>query len=214
MAFKSVAEIKQEKYAGKFVLENDGDTADVIFLYRNATEVVAADVHYIKSADYNGYVHCNGGGCPACLKGVRTQTKLFVPMYVLSVNGKPVNEIQFWDRTLKFEPQLQQDVFRQIGNPSEYVFRITRNGAHGDINTRYAIQLIANNKENSYDSIMSANNAKFPEYYEHICKEVDSVVLNSWLANPRVSANVADVEIPNTVELPSNEEITEEVDFG
>jgi hypothetical protein len=230
MAFKQVSEIKQEKYAGKFVLENDQDTADVIFLYRNATEVVAADVHYIKSADYNGYVHCNDGGCPACLKGIRKQTKLFVPMYVVSVNGKPVNEIQFWDRTLKFEPQLQSDVFRNVGNPSEYVFRITRNGAHGDINTRYAIQLIANNKEIPYDKIMSDNNAKFPDYYEHICKDVDAVVLNAWLANtegaatntalpdyvatPRVSTNVASPEIPNTVELPSTEEITEEVDFG
>lgn len=229
MAFKSVAEIKATKYDGKFILENDGDYADVIFLYRSAEEVVAADVHYIKSSDYNGYVHCLGNGCPACLKNIRTQTKMFIPLYVLSLNGNPVNELQFWDRTLKFEPQLQTDLFKKVPKPSEYVCRITRNGAHGDVNTRYAITLVANNKEMPYDKVMSDHNTKFPDFYERICKEVDAVVLNAWLANsegasvntalpdyvatPRVSAAVAPVEVPASVELPNTDEITEEVDF-
>ena len=230
MAFKSVAEIKQQKYDGKFVLENDQDFADVVFLYRSAQEVVAADVHYIKSADYNGYVHCIGNGCPACMKGIRTQTKMFVPLYVLNVNGEPVNEIQFWDRTLKFEPQLQTDLFRRFPNPTGYVCRITRNGAHGDINTRYTITPINTYKDKSYDVIMSENNAKFPDFYEHICKEVDAVIMNAWLANsegaaantalpeyvatPRVNTNTAPVEVPASVEIPTTEEITDEVDFG
>lgn len=229
MAFKSVAEIKAQKYSGKFILENDGDSADVVFLYQNASEVMAADVHYIKSADYNGYVHCVGGGCPACMKGIRTQTKLFVPMYVISNCGKPVNEIQFWDRTMKFEPQLQSDVFKFCANPTDYVFRITRVGVHGDINTRYTISMVANNTVAPYAEIMAKNNATFPAYYENIVKDVNATVLNAWLANsdnaavntstlpdyvatPRVDiAATATVELPDAVD--TTEEITEEVNF-
>lgn len=229
MAFKSVAEVKAQKYAGKFVLENNGDTADVIFMYQGASDVMVADVHYIKSADYNGYVHCIDGGCPACIKGIRTQTKLFVPMYVLSSNGVEVNEIQFWDRTMKFEPQLQTDVFKLCANPSEYVFRITRVGAHGDINTRYTISMVARNSVLTYADILAKYNAKFPDYYENIVKDVDATVMNSWLINsdnaaantsmpdyvatPRVNIDAtATVNLPEAVD--TSEEITDEVDFG
>ena len=228
MAFKSVAEVKAQKYSGKFILENDGDSADVVFLYQDASEVMVADVHYIKSADYNGYVHCVGGGCPACMKNIRTQTKLFVPMYVLSSNGKEVNEIQFWDRTMKFEPQLQSDVFKFYANPTEYVFRITRVGAHGDINTRYTIAVVGRNSIAPYAEILAKNNATFPAYYENIVKDVDANILNAWLANsdnaaanaslpdyvatPRVDiAATATVDLPEVVD--TTEEITDEVNF-
>lgn len=61
MGFKSIEQFNEERYGNKFILPNDGDFADVIFLYKSAKEVLVADAHYVKSADYSGYVHCNGG---------------------------------------------------------------------------------------------------------------------------------------------------------
>ena len=81
MGFKSVTSYNEEKFNGLFLLRNDGDSADVIFLDRNIDDVLVADTHYVKSADYSGYVHCCGKGCPACAKGIRIQTKLFIPLY-------------------------------------------------------------------------------------------------------------------------------------
>mgnify|MGYP007065811507 CR=1 FL=1 len=81
MAFKSMKTYNDERYHGFFLLRNDGDFADVIFLYQNIEDVLVADVHYIKSAKKSGYVHCCGEGCPACAKGIRVQTKLFIPVY-------------------------------------------------------------------------------------------------------------------------------------
>lgn len=231
MGFKSIEQFNEERYGNKFILPNDGDFADVIFLYKSAKEVLVADAHYVKSADYSGYVHCNGGGCPACVKGIRVQNKLFIPIYNITEN-----EIQFWDRTINFEPQLHADVFSKYPNPSEYVFRITRQGAARDINTKYQIIAIANNNVKSYDEIVSENNAKFPDYYKNICKDVDAITLSGWIntinssstayssselpkyaAIPRVTPTVSQnamIDIDEIVDESTDEEIDTPVDFN
>lgn len=223
MGFKSIEQYNEEKYNGKFVLKNDGDFADVIFLYQSVKDVLVADVHYIKSADYSGYVHCNGKGCPVCAKGVRVQTKLFVPVYNITEG-----EIQFWDRSTSFEPQLYTDVFSKYPNPSEFVFRITRHGFLRDINTTYQIIAIGNNIAKSYVEILSEKSAQFPDYYENICREVDAVTLSSWLNNAN-SEKLAITNLPDYIATPRrtplvtskipdidmiNEDIDEPVDFN
>ncbi|MCM1234755.1 MAG: hypothetical protein NC489_32025 [Ruminococcus flavefaciens] len=146
-----------------------------------------ADCHYIRSDSYTGYVTCCGKGCPACAKAIRLQPKLFIPMYVLatSVTGGVQGRIQFWDRTMRFQPQLVNDVFRGYPNPSEYIFRITRHGAAGDINTTYDIRAISNNTNpaTSYDAICSTFGASFPDYYNTICKDVDQFELGSMMTS-------------------------------
>ena len=98
MAFKTVNQFNKERgYENYFTLRNDGDTADVIFLYRSTDDVLVADAHYIKSENYAGYIHCCGRGCPACGKGISVRNKLFVPMYDLACN-----KIVFWDRNMFF----------------------------------------------------------------------------------------------------------------
>ena len=178
MAFKTVKSYNEEKFNGLFLLRNDGDYADVIFLYRNVDDVLVADSHYVKSADYSGYVHCCGRGCPACGKGIRVQTKLFIPMFNIMDN-----EIQFWDRGIRFESQLEQDVFSKYPNPSDFVFRITRHGAAGDVNTTYEIVAIGKNTFKSYSQILSEFNASFPEYYNNICKDWSCDKLHSVLSS-------------------------------
>ena len=176
MAFKTVQSYNEERYGGFFQLRNDGDYADVIFLYQNNTEVLVADTHYIKSADYTGYAHCCGKGCPACAKGIRTQTKLFVPLYNIAQD-----KIEFFDRTMKFEPQLQLDVFAKFPNPSEFVFRIIRHGAAGDVNTTYEITALSQNTVKSYAQILVDNNAAMPDYYNTICRELSIAEMQNML---------------------------------
>ena len=59
MGFKSISQYNEERYGNKFILKDDGDYADVIFLYRNyQDDVKVASAHYIKSPDYSGYTFC------------------------------------------------------------------------------------------------------------------------------------------------------------
>lgn len=170
--FKSAKQYKEDKYAGKFFLANDGDSADVIFLYQSEDDNLVGDVHYIKSEAYTGYVECNGFGCAACRAGLRKQTKMFIPIYNV---GKGC--IEFWDRANTFDAVLHTAVFRIAPNPSEFVFRITRHGAANARDTKYEITAIAKNNIASYDEICKKFNITFPEYYATICKEVDNTTL-------------------------------------
>lgn len=176
MAFKTAKTYNEEKFGGLFLLRNDGDYADVIFMYRSEDDVLVADTHYVKTADYTGYVHCAGHGCPACGKGIRVQTKLFIPLFNITAG-----ELQFWDRTMRFEPQLNQDVFSRYPNPSEIVFRITRHGQAGSVDTTYEITAVAKNTIGSYEKLLADNNAVMPDYYEHICKEFTPDQLHKML---------------------------------
>ena len=176
--FKTAKDYNEERFGGFFLLRNDGDFADVIFLYQSWDDVLIADTHYVKSADYSGYVHCCGRGCPACAKGIRVQAKLFIPLYNITES-----QIQFWDRSTRFENQLSTDVFKNFPNPSEYVFRITRKGAAGDVNTVYEIRAIGKNTSFSYDEILKANKTSLPEHYSTVCKEYSASELASLLSS-------------------------------
>lgn len=194
MAFKSVKQYNEERYGGFFLLRNDGDYADVIFLYQKVDDVLVADTHYIKSANYSGYVHCCGRGCPACEKNIRVQTKLFIPLY--NINER---EIQFFDRSIRFENQLSQDVFSKFANPSEYVFRITRHGSAGDVNTTYSIVAVGKNTYMSYNEILAANHTSLPEYYSTVCRDIGSAELSDMLnasAVPEAAPTVDYVPTP------------------
>ena len=176
MAFKSVEEFNDNRYHNLFRLINDGEYADVVFLYQSMKDMLVAQAHYIKSSEYSGYVHCCEAGCPACAKNIRVQTKLFVPVYNVTKNV-----IEFWDRTIKFEPQLERDVFNKYPNPSEFVFRITRHGIPNDINTTYSIVAVGKNTLGSYQEILNKFQAKMPDYYSNIIREVSVADLSSML---------------------------------
>ena len=223
MAFKKLKDYNEERFGGWFLLRDDGDYADVIFLYQSTDDVLVADTHYIKSSDYSGYVHCCGRGCPACNKNIRVQSKLFIPMF--NITDK---EVQFWDRSTRFEYQLMKDVFEKYPNPSEIVFRITRHGEAGSMDTRYEISARARNNIYSYEKLLSENSIAFPDSYNSICKEytTDELydVLNSgestsvsyndmpdYEVKPRESTKVT--ETPDIPESENLGDIYEEVDF-
>lgn len=209
MAFKTAKQYNEERFGGRFTLRNDGDYADVIFLYRDYNDVLVADTHYIKSADYTGYVHCCGRGCPACEKGIRVQSKLFIPMYNMTTD-----QIEFWDRNTRFENQLSKDVFEHYPNPVDFVFRITRHGAAGDVNTTYEIRAIGRNADYSYESLMKKFNISMPAHYESVCKDVRPMDLRAMvnaaashseesdLPDYRVTPRTRSSEAPTAPDVP------------
>jgi len=194
MAFKSVEQFNDDRYHNMFRITDDGGSEDVVFLYRSKADMLVADVHYVRSNDYSGYVHCIGSGCPACKKGIRTQTKVFIPVYNISKGA-----IEFWDKTMAFEPQMNRDVFSKFPNPSEYVFRITRHGAYRDVNTHYDIVAVGKNSTMSYEQILAKCNATMPDYYETIVRSVSLAELTGMLQSS-VTDNSA--SIPDYVPVP------------
>ena len=194
MGFKSIEEFNDDRYKNLFRLTDDGDTAQVIFMYRSKREMLTTNAHYIKSEDYSGYVHCIGAGCPACAKNIKLQVrKVFIPLYVVNCPNHPEynGTIKFWDRTTAIEQQLDRSVFRSFPNPSEFIFTIIRHGEPRDINTTYDICVEFKNTHKSYDQICSEFNALFmprtsaeesATYYENICRTVTSEELSRYLS--------------------------------
>lgn len=203
MAFKTAKAYNDERYGGMFMLRDDGDYADVVILYRNEDDVLVADTHYIKSADYSGYVHCVGKGCPACAKGLRVQPKLFIPVYVLERSGSgDLNQIEFFDRSMRFENQLRQEVFANYPNPCEFVFRITRHGAAGSMDTKYEFRVMGRNNAISYDDIMRKFNTKSPDFFDQICKEFTAQQISDMLTSRADSTSPTMSDIPEYTPTP------------
>ena len=186
MAFKSMTEYNEERYGSMFMLRNDGDSAEVIFMYPNKDSVMMVEAHYIKSDDYSGYTQCLGQRiCPACEQGIRIQNKLFIPVYVIDQD-----EILFWDRNTRFFQQLDSDVFSKFADPTEFVFRITRHGVAGDFNTRYEISAVAKNNVISYEDILKKLEVSFPDYYNTICADWSEEDYRAHLAPAREQVDV------------------------
>lgn len=228
MAFKSMVEYNDDRYGNMFMLRNDGDYADVIFLYHSRNDVMMAPTHYIKSDTSNGYVQCLGQNvCPACKRGIRVDNKLFIPLYDIASDS-----VLFWDRSTRFFQVLDNSVFQKVPDPSEFVFRITRHGASGDRNTRYEITVIAHNNQISYDEILSKFNIKFPEFYNTVCADwsvedyeshlsparkdddVDVDSMPEYKISPRGVIATSEPDLPDFSDLDSSSESeqTEEVD--
>ena len=190
MAFKSLAQYQEDKNGDFFVLPNDGDYADVIFLYTSVNDVLVADVHYIQSASYKGYAHCCGTGCPACSygeRGIRLDHKIFIPLYNIQKN-----KVEFWDRTTFFEQVLQKSVFGPFPNPSEAVFRIIRHGEAGSRDTRYEIKPVGRNSRMPYEQICADMNISFPDGYSRICKDMPASEMYAALNSTAAASDIPD----------------------
>lgn len=197
MAFKSVKAYNEERFGNFFILRDDGDFADVIFLYESLDDVLVANAHYIKSDEYSGYVHCCGHGCPACEKGISVQNKLFIPVYNVKTG-----EILFFDRSMSFEPQLERDVFSKFANPSEYVFRIIRHGAYRDRNTTYEIVVLSKVSGTSYGQLLAEKGITFPEYYNMVCRDLSVEQLRKMLNNSTGNTSAGDLPTYNVSPRP------------
>lgn len=198
MAFKKMTEYNEERFGKFFRLVNDKDCADVVFLYRETSDVLVANAHYIKSPDYSGYVHCTEYGCPVCERNIRIQSKLFIPVLVLAHSDPSVGSprLQFWDRSMRFQAQLMNDVFRNFPNPSEMIFRITRHGVANSVDTYYSIQAVQHVPESfgSYEQMLANNNITLPDDYNAVCAEYSADELRTMLNAPKDGASISGVD--------------------
>lgn len=212
MAFKSLSKYQEDKNGDFFVLPNDNDYADVIFLYKSIDDVLVADVHYISSSEYKGYAHCCEKGCPACnygQRGIRLDHKIFIPLYNIQ-KGK----VEFWDRSTFFEQTLQKYVFGPFPNPSETVFRVTRHGEANSRDTKYEITPVARNTSMPYEKILADCNMTLPDGYSAVCREISASDMAAMLNNaPSSSGDLpsydytpvprGSAEIPETPAVPT-----------
>lgn len=206
MAFKSVDQFNEERYHNVFRLVDDKESADVIFLYRSKSDMLHADVHYLKSTDYSGYVHCLGKGCPVCAKKradgtmvIRLQEKLFIPLYNIS-KGR----IEFWDRNWNngFIAQLDREVFNIYDNPSEYVFKITREGEFNSKDTRYTFAVQGKNLVMSYEQILAKFQTAMPDCYESIVRSCSFTELTDMLQTQQTASSFNTNDMPAYVPVP------------
>ena len=206
MAFKSVDQFNEERYHNVFRLVDDKESADVIFLYRSKSDMLHADVHYLKSTDYSGYVHCLGKGCPVCAKKradgtmvIRLQEKLFIPLYNIS-KGR----IEFWDRNWNngFIAQLDREVFNIYDNPSEYVFKITREGEFNSKDTRYTFAVQGKNLVMSYEQILAKFQTAMPDCYEGIVRSCSFTELTDMLQTQQTASSFNTSDMPAYVPVP------------
>lgn len=193
MAFKKFSSYLEEKNGKFFTLRNDKDFADVVFLYQSYDDMMVCDAHYLKTNSYEGYAEClqeDYHQCPACSygeKGIRKEVKLFIPLFNLTKGC-----IEFWDRSQSFEGVINDAVFKNYPNPSEYVFRITRHGQPRDVNTRYEIVAQGRNANYPYEKILADFNLSFPESYSTVCKSMTPDDMSSCLSNRGSSSDLGD----------------------
>lgn len=183
MAFKSMVDYNEQRYGNLFMLQNDGDSAQVIIMFRDLNDVLVAKTHYLMSDDFSGYVHCHEKDCPLCRlakekPGFRAQNRLFIPVYNIDAD-----EIQYFDRSDSFFPQLQSEVFRKYENPSECIFQIIRHGKYRDRNTRYEFRLLGRNNFLPYDEILKKFNTSMPEDYSRVVRDMSPAEIEAALSD-------------------------------
>lgn len=130
--------------AGFFSLKDDGDTARVRFMYNSVEDVEAFAVHEIRDdEDKRKYINCLRDyrqpldTCPFCANKMRTQVKLFVPLYNIDTDN-----VQLWERGKKFMQKMTSVCSRYSNSTTplcSHQFEIERNGKKGETTTTYEI---------------------------------------------------------------------------
>lgn len=129
-------------------LQNDGDSAIVRFAYANTEELMGCDtVHTIKNNQTDKYVTVDclktdysnpDSVCPLCAAGNQMKK-----IYFLQVRNEETGEMQLWQRSESFVRNNILDTlieYEKDGTPITGIpFKIIRNGARGDFNTKYTL---------------------------------------------------------------------------
>lgn len=173
-----------------FTLENDGDIAQVRFLYEepDGGDIDYYVVHEVEIDGKKRYVAClaideEGGvhteDCPLCQAGYKRVEKLFLQVYVESED-----KVKTWDRGKTFVPKILTYINR-YGSLVAQPIEIERHGKKGDTNTSY--DLFPLEKDNK-------TVADFPEKQE---------LLGTFILD--LSAEDCDAILEGTYKLPNSD---------
>ena len=132
--------------AGYFSLKDDGDKAEVRFLYdfsaipMDDLDLEAVDCYVVHDVEVNGrnrWKECTTkSDCPECLKGNKPKLRMFIQLVNLATN-----EVEVWDRPASYASRLMSKV-QTYGPLCNRPYLITRIGAKGDTNTKYEIDAL------------------------------------------------------------------------
>ena len=125
-----------------FSLKNDGDVANVRFMYNSIEDVGGYAVHKVKVGDRERYVNCLReynepiDKCPFCKAGIQQKVRMFIPLY-----DNDDNTTKVWERGKQFYPELVSQSARYVKDEPlvSHTFDIERRGRAGDQRTTYGL---------------------------------------------------------------------------
>lgn len=131
-----------------FSLKNDGDFAIVRIMHDNKDSIEIYPTHSITVNGKFRKVACLRGAkdsiesCPLCAASNARGTSVYIKMvtYTADENGKISATPVIWERTMNYARKIAT-LLNDYGPLSDYVFKITRNGAAGSRDTTYDINL-------------------------------------------------------------------------
>lgn len=124
---------------GFFSLSNDGDVAQVRFMYNGIDDVEGLAVHEIQLNGKKRYINCLReynqpvDVCPLCANNSAVLAKLFIPVYDIDTNTTKV-----WERGKKFFAKISS-LCSHYPDVIHHTFEVERNGKKGATDTTYEI---------------------------------------------------------------------------
>ena len=138
---------ESENYGGQggggfFGISEDKGVKRVRFLYNNEDDIEGFSVHVVEVNGKERYVNCPRtykdpiDMCPFCREKVKTQVKLFIPVYNVDEDA-----VQIWDRGKKMFEKMSALCTRYAKkeNLVQHVFEVERHGKPKDTGTTYEI---------------------------------------------------------------------------
>lgn len=135
--------------AGFFQLKDDGDTAEVRFMYETIDDVQLDILHSVDTGKKNKYgstvkqyVDCLRtykdpvDACPFCREGKPQLARLIIPIYDINQNKTLI-----WDRGRKYFKKFTK-MSSRYPNLVSQVFEIERDGESGDKQTEYTFEAV------------------------------------------------------------------------
>jgi len=131
-----------------FSLKNDGDFAIVRIMHDSKDSIEIYPTHSITVNGKFRKVACLRGAkdsiesCPLCAANNARGTSVYIKMvtYTTDESGKISATPVIWERTMNYARKIVT-LLNDYGPLSDYVFKITRNGAAGSRDTTYDINL-------------------------------------------------------------------------
>lgn len=177
-----------------FALKDDGETAIVRFNIHTLADIAVSSVHTVENMEDGKkryrVVSCIRSSfndpvekCPLCEAGNKMSFKIFVPLvaYNQDENGNIVADAMIWQQGTRIRQTLKSFI-DDYGDLSDMLFKITRHGKKGDVNTTYSI-LPAN--PNVYKSTIYVKDfsefEKNPNYLDNFVHERTAADMNIYL---------------------------------
>lgn len=145
-SFEESENYGQSNSGSFFSLKDDGDTAQIRFMYRTIDDVQGYAVHQVEIGDKKRYVNCLRAYndpidmCPLCQAQYKVNPKLFLKVYNLDTN-----EAQIWERGKTY--------FQRIASMAAHykplcdeIIEVQRSGKKGDKKTTYEFFSIENSE--------------------------------------------------------------------